>query len=253
MVLFMSQRSSCQSTDGKAAAAKAFIEQANNCDVKNTKCRLAAYNKAIEAAPDLAEAYNGRALVYRENGDLDRAMSDLNKVIDLDPRAAQAYYYRAIIFTARNDLPNALDSFSKTIELLPESWAAYVGRGNAHLRSRHYQNAISDFERAMQIEPRDLAEKLKSNEKIHLLDVRTREEFEAVKIPGAQLFTQELQSKLPREELLVIYDHQGTRSMDAAAYFQGHGFTNVKSLRGGIDAYSAEVDSSLPRYHLEQA
>ena len=39
--------------------------------------------------------------------------------------------------------------------------------------------------------------------------------------------------------------------MDAAAYFQGHGFENVKSLRGGIDAWSAEVDPTLPRYHLE--
>jgi rhodanese-related sulfurtransferase len=54
-----------------------------------------------------------------------------------------------------------------------------------------------------------------------------------------------------RDDLLVIYDHQGTRSMDAAAYFQGHGFTNVKSLRGGIDAYSAEADANLPRYSLE--
>ena len=99
--------------------------------------------------------------------------------------------------------------------------------------------------------------KFRLGEKINLLDVRTREEFDAVKIPGAQLFTQdlmqEIQGKWPREELLVVYDHQGTRSMDAAAYFQGHGFTNVKSLRGGIDAYSAEVDSSLPRYQLEQA
>ena len=39
--------------------------------------------------------------------------------------------------------------------------------------------------------------------------------------------------------------------MDAAAYFQGHGFENVKSLRGGIDAWSVEVDPNLPRYHLE--
>ena len=62
---------------------------------------------------------------------------------------------------------------------------------------------------------------------------------------------QEILSKWSREDLVVIYDHQGTRSMDAAAYFQGHGFTNVKSLRGGIDAYSAEVDSSLPRYAVE--
>ena len=112
-------------------------------------------------------------------------------------------------------------------------------------------------ERAMQIEPHELAEKLSSGEKINLLDVRTREEFDAVKLPGAHLFTQEFMQEIlgkwSREDLTLIYDHQGTRSMDAAAYFQGHGFTNVKSLRGGIDAYSAEVDSSLPRYHLEQA
>ncbi len=62
---------------------------------------------------------------------------------------------------------------------------------------------------------------------------------------------QEVLSKWSRENLLVVYDHQGQRSMDAAAYFQGHGFTNVKSLRGGIDAWSAEVDPKLPRYHLE--
>ena len=111
-------------------------------------------------------------------------------------------------------------------------------------------------ERAMQIEPRELAERLASNEKINLLDVRTREEWEAVKLPDAQLFTQELMQEISanwsRADLVVVYDHEGTRSMDAAAYFQGHGFENVKSLRGGIDAYSAEVDPSLPRYQLEQ-
>jgi rhodanese-related sulfurtransferase len=110
-------------------------------------------------------------------------------------------------------------------------------------------------DRAMQIEPLDLQVKLASGGKLNLLDVRTREEFEAVQIPGAVLFTQELmQQNFPRwsrEDLLVVYDHQGTRSMDAAAYFQGHGFSNVKSLRGGIDAYSAEADASLPRYELE--
>ncbi len=110
-------------------------------------------------------------------------------------------------------------------------------------------------DRAMQIEPLDLQVKIASGEKLNLLDVRTREEFDAVKLPGAQLFTEELMqtNDWSREDLLVVYDHQGTRSLDAAAYFQGHGFTNVKSLRGGIDAYSAEVDSSLPRYHLEHA
>jgi rhodanese-related sulfurtransferase len=108
---------------------------------------------------------------------------------------------------------------------------------------------------AMQIEPRELSGRIASGEKVYLLDVRTREEWEAVKLAGSHLFTQELMQEIlangSRADLLVIYDHEGARSMDAAAYFQGHGFENVKSLRGGIDAWSAEVDSKLPRYHLE--
>jgi rhodanese-related sulfurtransferase len=108
---------------------------------------------------------------------------------------------------------------------------------------------------AMQIEPRELADLIASGEKVYLLDVRTREEWETVKLPDSHLFTQELMQEIlakeSKRDLLVIYDHKGARSMDAAAFFQGHGFENVKSLRGGIDAWSAEIDSKLPRYHLE--
>jgi rhodanese-related sulfurtransferase len=110
-------------------------------------------------------------------------------------------------------------------------------------------------DRAVQIEPRELSERLAAGETIHLLDIRTREEFDSVKLPGAHLFTQgfmqEILARWARTDLLVIYDHQGARSMDAAAYFQGHGFEKIRSLRGGIDAWSAEVDLTLPRYHLE--
>ena len=110
-------------------------------------------------------------------------------------------------------------------------------------------------DRALQIEPRDLSQRLAAGEPIHLLDIRTREEFDAVKLPDAHLFTQEFMQEIlanwARTDLLVIYDHQGARSMDAAAYFQGHGFENIKSLRGGIDAWSIDVDPKLPRYHLE--
>ena len=49
----------------------------------------------------------------------------------------------------------------------------------------------------------------------------------------------------------MIYDHQGTRSLDAVAYFVGHGFSEAKCLAGGIDAYSEQIDPSLPRYRIE--
>jgi rhodanese-related sulfurtransferase len=50
---------------------------------------------------------------------------------------------------------------------------------------------------------------------------------------------------------IVLYDHTGSRALDAVAYFIGHGFTNARCLTGGIDAYSQEVDPTLPRYRVE--
>lgn len=89
---------------------------------------------------------------------------------------------------------------------------------------------------------------------MRIVDIRSREEFEAARIEGAILFTQEVMTEMlgrwPRNELVVIYDHLGKKSMDAAAYFLGHGFTNVRALRGGIDAWS-EVDPKVRRYRLE--
>ena len=82
---------------------------------------------------------------------------------------------------------------------------------------------------------------------------RTREEFDAVHIPGSEFLTQELMHELggwPKEQLIVFVCHHGIRSLDAASYFAGHGLENVRSLSGGIDAWSIEVDSSLPRYEL---
>jgi len=141
----------------------------------------------------------------------------------------------------------------------PEEMLAGVCARNENLNVDEVIEHIAashEADRAMQIEPRDLADRIASGEPIYLLDVRTREEFETVKLPDAHLFTQELMQEIQgngsRTNLFVIYDHTGARSMDAAAYFQGHGFENVKSLRGGIDAWSAEVDPTLPRYHVEQ-
>jgi rhodanese-related sulfurtransferase len=140
----------------------------------------------------------------------------------------------------------------------PDETLAAVCARNENLNPEQVAEHIvasDSADRAIQIEPCDLAGRIGRAEKIQLLDIRTREEYETVKIVNARLFTQELMQEIlnnwPREQLLVVYDHQGTRSMDAAAYFEGHGFKNVKSLRGGIDAWSVEVDPKLPRYDLE--
>ncbi len=103
------------------------------------------------------------------------------------------------------------------------------------------------------ISPEDLRSRL-GNPSLKLLDIRTREEFEAVSIPGSCLMTQEVMQGMmnwPKETEIILIDHTGGRVLDAAAYFVGHGFSVVKGVCGGIDAYAATVDTRLPRYTVE--
>lgn len=107
---------------------------------------------------------------------------------------------------------------------------------------------------AMQISPAELSA-LRGKQPVRLVDVRSREEFEAARIEGALLLSQPVMQDIlahwPRSEMFVLYDHRGQHSLDAAAYFIGQGFAHVRCLRGGIDAWAKEADSSMPRYRLE--
>lgn len=120
-----------------------------------------------------------------------------------------------------------------------------------HIHESHASDA------KLQITPAELAELRASKPDLKILDVRHREEHEAVKIPGSELLTQDLIQKAfaawDKTEPLVIYDHQGSHALDAVAYFVGHGFANARCLAGGIDAYSTEIDPTLPRYRIEFA
>lgn len=106
----------------------------------------------------------------------------------------------------------------------------------------------------LEIAPAELA-KLIGAGGVHLVDIRSREEFEATHIESAVLLSQPVMQDIlgnwPRTDLMVLYDHRGQKSLDAAAYFIGQGFRNVRGLRGGIDAWSREVDAKIPRYRVE--
>jgi len=117
-----------------------------------------------------------------------------------------------------------------------------------HIQSSHEQDA------KILIAPKDLAELLKKDKSVKLIDVRSREEFEAVHIEGAALLSQPVMQQLmasgSNAEPIVVIDHAGKNGLDAAAYFMGHGLHNVRCLRGGIDAWAQEVDPKMRRYKL---
>ena len=105
------------------------------------------------------------------------------------------------------------------------------------------------------IEPKDLAAWLEHDHSLRLVDVRSREEFEAVHIPGTVLLSQDVMREIMSEgsnsRPLVIIDHQGAQGLDAATYFKGHGLENVRCLRGGIDAWATDVDAKIRRYSFK--
>ena len=118
----------------------------------------------------------------------------------------------------------------------------------AHIQSSHEQDA------KVLISPLELAELLKRDPAVKLVDVRSREEFEAVNIAGSVLLSQAVMQQImgsgSNTSPIVVIDHAGKNGLDAAAYFMGHGLQNVRCLRGGSDAWAQEVDATLRRYKL---
>ena len=98
----------------------------------------------------------------------------------------------------------------------------------------------------------EVKQRLDRGDKITLLDVREQWEYDTARIDGAKLIPmRELETRKaelnPNDEI-VVYCHMGVRSLKAIHYLQQHGFTNLKNLSGGIEAWSTTADPSVPRY-----
>ena len=100
--------------------------------------------------------------------------------------------------------------------------------------------------------PEDIAELLKKQPDIPLLDVRGPEERAIACVAGARMIDQALAQEIVNSWdpniPLVFMCHKGGRSLEAAQYFTQQGFQNVYNVVGGIDAWSLTVDSEIPRY-----
>ena len=96
------------------------------------------------------------------------------------------------------------------------------------------------------------AELLKSNNPPHLLDIRGPEEWKIVHLEGGQListeFINEIVQDWEKDTPIVCYCHHGVRSIQITYLLMQKGFTNVHSMKGGIDAWAKDIDPSMVRY-----
>ena len=107
-----------------------------------------------------------------------------------------------------------------------------------------------EMDSSLQVEPKQVKAWLDAKEDFSFLDVRAPEEIAAARIPGAEPLDFDDPGKymgLPKDRRIVFHCQSGMRSLDVAAYFKGHGFTNVYSLRGGIEAWAEKVDRAVLR------
>jgi adenylyltransferase/sulfurtransferase len=104
----------------------------------------------------------------------------------------------------------------------------------------------------LEITPLELKEKIDRGENVLLVDVREPWKYEQCRIAGAKLIPMgaipaNLQA-LDSGEEVICYCHHGMRSLDVAAWLRGQGVEKAKSLNGGIERWSAEIDPTVPRY-----
>jgi adenylyltransferase/sulfurtransferase len=112
--------------------------------------------------------------------------------------------------------------------------------------------AASGPESSHEIEPRALAQRLAAGSPPVLIDVREPWEHEVAHLPGSRLMPGRMLAMadpdVPRDAEFVLYCHSGQRSNYWMNELRARGFSRVAHLRGGIDAWSVEVDPSVPRY-----
>ena len=118
-----------------------------------------------------------------------------------------------------------------------------LGRGEAAAEAAHSEYDLG---------PQEVKRLLAQDKKLVLLDVREAHEYEIVHIDGSVLIPlSELHlrsNELDTADTIITYCHHGQRSLQAIKTLERFGFRKLKHLRGGIDAWAAEVDDEMPRY-----
>lgn len=120
---------------------------------------------------------------------------------------------------------------------------------------------MNEIRREHEISPADAALRRRDDESYLILDCRLPEEHEVSRIAGSLLIPlHEIEQRLDeiedaleereqaRDASFAVLCHHGVRSLRAALMLQQHGFTGARSISGGIERWSAEVDPEVPRY-----
>lgn len=114
------------------------------------------------------------------------------------------------------------------------------------------ESVHASLNEAVDIAAADVAARLAQGDALVVLDVREPWEFDIASLPNSTLVPLSTLptavNRLDHDAEYVVLCHHGMRSEMAANWMRSQGFPRVRNLVGGIDAWSVDVDSSVPRY-----
>lgn len=129
---------------------RAWIKRADVVPLENA---LEYYTQWIEKNPKDSWAYDFRATVYHERGNLDKALEDHTKAIELSPKDAHYYNNRGLVLFEKEQPEAALADYNEAIKLDPKYATAYCNRGALQIGSGDLNQALSDYRLAMEADP----------------------------------------------------------------------------------------------------
>ena len=110
----------------------------------------------------------------------------------------------------------------------------------------------ADSNNEIEISPREVQAKIDRGEKFTFIDVREKWEYDTTHIEGSTLIPLRTipasLASLQTAGEIIFFCHHGMRSLDAAAWLRFQGIEKAKSLSGGIERWSTDVDPRVPRY-----
>jgi len=116
-----------------------------------TSRRIDYFNKALQLNPNLAEAYEKRAIHYYFQRRYERAIQDYTRVIALWPDRLEAYRIRGMAFLRKGEVDLAIHDFNRALELDPKLVSAYSYRAEAYRLKGMTENAIRDATMAINL------------------------------------------------------------------------------------------------------
>lgn len=114
--------------------------------------KLQTLNSALEARPDDAELHRDRAFLYHQNGNYERALTDLDIVTRLTPEDGNAYVSKGCVLTMLTRYEDALEQFDRADDLGADPFSIHHGRATAFAYLNRFEEAEKEYDQAIAID-----------------------------------------------------------------------------------------------------